>query len=116
MCFDLRKYRIRLSHQVIHALGDPQYIQLLVHPEDMVVAVRAVSKEQPGDQTYRVAKQSMLPGNSFEIYSREFMERLCSVAGDVGSFEAGASYHISGIVIPDNRVALYYLNTVKKLP
>lgn len=42
MSIDTKRGRIRIHKAVLHQLGDPQYIQLLVNPSDMVVAVRCI--------------------------------------------------------------------------
>ena len=34
LCIDLKKNRIRIHKLTLHMLGDPEYIQLLVNPQD----------------------------------------------------------------------------------
>ena len=38
--FDLKKNRIRIHKLTLHMLGDPEYIQLLVNPQDSMIAIR----------------------------------------------------------------------------
>ena len=40
LCIDLKKNRIRIHKLTLHMLGDPEYIQLLVNPQDSMIAIR----------------------------------------------------------------------------
>ncbi len=42
MSIDFKKNRIRIHRAVLHMLGDPKYIQFLVHPIERVVVIRCV--------------------------------------------------------------------------
>lgn len=110
--FDLKKYRIRIYKSLLHKLGDPKYIQLLVNPEDMAVAVISVEKESSGDQTHKVSQRRMASDNSVEIYSRPFIDKLCAV---VGGLEAGRSYRLSGALVPNEKAAVFSLKTIKPI-
>lgn len=112
MSVDLKKYRIRVHKAALHVLGDPKYIQLLVNPKDMAVAIRAVSKSVSGDQVHVVSKARMQSDFSYEIYSRPFIDKLREV---VPGLELGHTYHISGVVLPKESVALYSLKTIKRV-
>ncbi len=107
---DLKKYRIRIHKATVHLIGDPKYIQLLVNPEDMAMAIRSVDVTLSGDQTHRVNQRQMKSDNSFEIYSRAFVEKLCQVRPDL---EPGRTYRLTGKVIPKERVAVYSLLSMK---
>ena len=109
---DLKKYRIRIFKNTIHLLGDPKHIQLLVSPSKMEVAIRAVESELPAAQTHKVNQHQMNSDNSFEIYSRTFVLKLCEV---VGQLETTGTYRISGEVLPKQKVAVYSLKTIKKV-
>ena len=106
---DLKKYRIRIHKQTIHLLGDPKYIQLLVNPLTMAVAIRPVEKELSGDQSHKVNMSLMNSDNSYEIYSRSFITRLCEV---IGGLKDNCSYRLSGEVISS---AVFSLKTIKRI-
>ena len=40
LCIDLKKNRIRIHKLTLHMLGDPEYIQLLVNPQDSMIAIK----------------------------------------------------------------------------
>ena len=109
---DLKKYRIRIHKQTIHLLGDPKYIQLLVNPLTMAVAIRPVEKELSGDQSHKVNMSLMNSDNSYEIYSRSFITRLCEV---IGGLKDNCSYRLSGEVISSKAAAVFSLKTIKRI-
>ncbi len=112
MAVDLKKYRIRIHKATIHQLGDPKYIQLLVNPKTMEVAIRCVEKEFSGDQTHKVNTHRMKSDNSYEIYSRTFTTKLCEI---IGGLEANYSYRFFGNILPAQRAAVFSLKTIKRI-
>ncbi len=109
LAVDMRKNRIRVHRCTLHKLGDPKFIQLLVHPEKKVVAIRALDHDLPGDQAHKVSRATMLSDNSFEIYSRTFITKLCEVAGGLKS----GCYRMEGAVDPGHTLALFHMDTLK---
>lgn len=110
MSVDLKKFRIRIYKTVIHQIGDPKYIQLLVNPDEMAVAIRSVEHELSGDQTHRVSERQLRADNSVEIYSRPFISKLCEV---VSGLNVGYSYRLSGVVIPAEKTVVFSLMTLQ---
>lgn len=45
MAVDTKKYGIRIHKALFRQLGEPRYIQLLVNPDEGVVAIQTVDKE-----------------------------------------------------------------------
>lgn len=109
---DLKKYRIRVHKGMLHLLGNPGYIQLLVNPDKMMVVIRSLDHELSGDLSHKVNPKRMQSDNSVEIYSRSFVSRLRSVMGDVAE---GWSYRIAGTVFPSQRIAVFYLKDIKQI-
>ncbi len=112
LTIDLKKYRIRIFKQALHLMGDPKYLQLLVNPNSMEVAILAVEKEISGDQTHKVNLATLRSDNCIEIYSAPFVKKLCSV---VGGLESICSYRLSGEVIINKKAAVFSLKTIKRL-
>lgn len=111
---DLKKQRIRIRRTTIHQLGDPEYIQLLVNPEDRIVAIRAVDQETSRDQTHWIGgKLRSHSGNSLDIHSRSFMEALASL---VKGLDFGNTYTLSGAILFNARMAVFPLKTIRKMP
>ncbi len=110
MSIDTKRSRIRIHKAMLHKLDDPQYIQLLVDPNGMAVAVRCVDAPLLGDAVHAVSRERLCSDFSYEIYSRFFVTKLSSLAPAMG---AGHLYHMKGKVIPSRRMAVFDLNTLK---
>ena len=112
LSIDIKKSRIRIHKATLHILGDPMYSQLLVNPEKMTVAIKSVKSYLPGDQVHIVYKRILLSDNSYEIYSKSFVKKLCEVIGDL---DPNYSYRMSGKIMPSQEVAVYSMKTLKKI-
>ncbi len=106
LSIDMKKNRIRLFKTMLHLLGDPPYIQLLINPTTMQVAVKALDRAISGDQSHRVPKSSLLSDNSVEIYSSIFVLRLIEALGIKAT---PVTVCLNGILIQDERIALFDL-------
>ena len=112
MTVDLKKYRIRIHKAVLHILGDPQYIKLLVSPYDMEVAIQAVTRAHSGDQVHKIPGKELSSDSSIEIYSHAFISRLCELDS---SLLSGRSYRIDGHEIPELHLAVFSLKTIREV-
>lgn len=110
MVVDTRKDRIRFRKATLHQIGDPDRIQLLVHPGKKLVAIRSVDRERAGDQSYKISQSVFTSDYCFEIYSRSFIVELCHL---VGNLETGC-YRMSGRVLPRDRAAVFYLHSLAR--
>ena len=110
MSIDTKRSRIRIHKAMLHQLDDPQYIQLLVNPNGMAVAVRCMDAAPFGDSVHAVSRKQLCSDFSFEIYSRFFVAKLSSLVPVMGE---GHLYHMRGEVIPSQRMAVFDLNTLK---
>lgn len=112
MAFDPKKNRIRIHKSTIHMMGDPKYIDLLVNPEKMAVALKASEHDRPGKDAHHIWPQIMDSGNSCEIYSRAFLSKLFEI---VGGLSTKCSYRLTGTLIPSQRMAVYSLKTIARI-
>lgn len=106
---DLKKYRIRIHKDSLRMIGDPDYIQLLVNTETGQVAIRAVERATAGSHAHKVTR-AKATSDSCEIYSRPFCSKLCS---DFDCFRAGASYRLTGVVVPAQNAAVFPLSSAQ---
>ena len=109
---DLKKYRIRIFKTVLHEMGDPMNVQLLVNPDAMLVAIRSVEKKASGDQTHTVGRLLLSPSANCDIYSRVFVMKLREVSK---TMQEGHSYRLAGEVIPAQKVAVFDLKTLEEI-
>ena len=112
MSVDMKKYGVRIHKALFRQLGEPRYIQLLVNPEKRIVAIQTVEKEISGGQTHRIIEKRMHSENSYEIYSRSFVEKLREVDPRI---EAGCSYRLTGNVISSMNTAVFPLETLRRV-
>lgn len=108
---DNKKHRIRIHKSMIHLLGDPMYIQLLIDPESMMVAIKALDRRSSGDQTHRINRKALNSDNSVEIYSMTFIKKLNSVAGILYD---ESLYHMPGVVICPEKIAVFSMKNLTK--
>ena len=109
---DLKKFRIRVHKESLHLIGDPRYIQFLVNIKSRLVAIRAIEKEQVDLQTHRIDQARIESDNSFEMYSRPFIDKLCE---EFNCFTEGNSYRLTGAAIQDERIVVFSLDSLQKI-
>ena len=108
---DMKKHRIRLHKVTYRLIGQPKYIQLLVNPDAKVVAVRAVDKMSKENQAYKINKVRMDSDNSYELYSRSFVEKLWELTDGLDS---GYAYRMNGKVYLSQNTAVFSLKTLHR--
>lgn len=112
MAVDTKKYGIRIHKVLFRQLGEPRHIQLLVNPDEGVVAIRTVEEEMSGGQTHRIIEKRMKSESSYEIYSRLFIRKLREVEPNI---EDGCSYRLSGSIISPLKTAVFSLRTMQRM-
>lgn len=112
MSIDTKRGRLRIHKALLHRLGDPRYIQLLVNPADLAVAVRCVDTPVLGEPIHTISQERLRSVFSCEIYSRLFVARLSALVPAMGE---GRLYHMRGEVIPSQRMAVFDLKTLKRM-
>lgn len=111
IAIDIRKNRIRLHKAMLRKLGNPKYIQLLINPDKMIIAVRGVEKEMSGDQTYKIDYNIPSP-DSIEMYSRNLVTKIYDLIKET---DDNCSFRIYGDVSPELELALFPLKERKKI-
>ena len=76
LSIDTKKNRIRFHKSMLHLLGDPPYLQLLINPKTMIVAVKPLTHSVSGDQSHKVSRSDLLSDNSVEIYSCYLVSKI----------------------------------------
>ena len=109
---DLKKNRIRMYKSMLHLLEHPKYIQLLVNPQKKQVAIRGLDTTTHNDQSERIKPYKFMTGDSYELYSQDFVHKLCKVAGEL---EKNCSYRLYGTIISSERAALFSMDTLTRI-
>jgi len=109
LTIDIKQNRLRIFKSALYQIGNPKFIQLLVNPEDMIVAVRGVDVESKEDQTHRIR---MVAKNSVDISSMAFVKKLCAV---VGELDPHYSYRLTGKAFPEEGLAVFSLKSIQRI-
>lgn len=116
---DIRKHRIRIHKATLNQLGPPKYIQLLVNPDDRIVAVRGLDKKCR--ESHIVNLTRIRPDNSYELYSKQLVLTLmtllpeldgeCNTCPTLKLLEEGLYARISAIVVGSHPQALSMMSS-----
>jgi len=101
---DLKKCRIRIHKNTLHSIGNPDYVLLLVNPEDRTLAVLGSDSSDS-----RAHKITQLPSTqkSIELYSRSLVNNLRSLCSE---WENNQSYRLYGEIIPKEGAAQFHMD------
>ena len=110
IAIDLKKMRIRIHKKVLHAIGKPKYIQLLVNPGIKAVAVRAVAQDEPHEYAERISPLDMMSENSFELYSKTFINKLPEL---INGRDTNKTYRLYGFFVKEQNMAVFSLDTLE---
>lgn len=102
---DLKKYRIRIHKNTLHAIGNPNHILLLVNPEERTLAIMCSDRSDP--RAHHVMSASCSNNKSFELYSRSLVNSLHDICS---SWQNNQSYRICGEIIPNEGVAWFHMD------
>lgn len=101
---DTKKYLIRIHKQTLYMLGNPNYIELLVNPETLYVAVR--TSETRTNFSHKINWSKLCGKNSYEIISKILIARLINICGTLQSV---GSYKIIGNYSCDENIVCFDL-------
>ena len=101
LTLDPLRNRIRIHRQTIRLLGNPAYVQFLVNPEELYIAVLGSDKPILGGTANKV-RLSDTTQQSVEFYSSILLNNFSEM---VGGFDLRFNYH---------RVAYFSLKTVRQ--
>jgi len=110
MTIDIRRCRFRIHKATLIKLRNPKYIQFLINPEEMLIAILASDRPLAGGTANRV---NIVPTSSrgVEFYSNTLLEGVLNM---IGMIDYRYSYRLSGEVDMANRVAYFSMRTLKK--
>lgn len=107
---NLRKYIIRIHKDTLHILGDPEYILLLVNPEDKSVAI--LPSDRSDSKAHRISRYNLKNNKSFELYSTNLIKNLCGLGTE---WKQNGSYKIFGYQVPGQSVVKFKLEEAQEV-
>ena len=103
---------IRIHRNTLRQIGNPEYIQLLVNPDQKMIGIKASCAEDK--LAHKVKDYFVINGNSYELYSRELLYSLSQLNL---SWEKFNIFRLEGNIYPDKKIALFSMdNIITKLP
>ena len=114
LTLDMKRNRIRIYRATLRALGDPAYIQFLINPEELYIAILCSEIPLSGGTANRVKiPNSRLDGKlSVEFYSAALLDGIYSI---FGVLDREYNYRLTGEIDQVNRVAYFSLRTLKRI-
>lgn len=114
LTLDMKRNRIRIYRATLRALGDPAYIQFLINPEELYIAILGSEIPLSGGTANRVKiPNSRLDGKlSVEFYSAALLDGIYSI---FGVLDCEYNYRLTGEIDQVNRVAYFSLRTLKRI-
>lgn len=106
---DQKKARIRIHRNTLHMLGDPAFIQLLVNPESLTLAIRPAACADA--LAHRILWKKIGDKQSYELHSSCLIRKFQNMCVE---WEYGESYRLFGEMLHSENIALFDLN--KALP
>lgn len=97
---DLAKNRIRIYKKTLYALGEPEYILLIVNPEGKTLGIIRGSENDNG--AHKVRLERLKGKNCYELYSKSLVSRLRKVCPE---WNNSLSYRINGVFIQGQSIA-----------
>ena len=105
LTLDPARNRIRIHRQTIRLLKNPAYVQFLVNPEELYIAVLGSDKPISGGTANKV-RMSNTSQQSIEFYSTILIKNFSEL---LGGFDLRFNYQLTGEIDQVNRVAYFSL-------
>ena len=114
MTIDLKRYRFRIHKMTLHGLGDPKFIQILINPENLDMTILGLDKPivPIAVGTSKKIIVELSNRSNMEFNSSDLLGEILKIFGNL---DFRYSYHLSGEIDKINRVAYFYLNTLKRI-
>ena len=99
---DLKKHRIRIHKNTLRSIGNPDYVLLLVNPEDRTLAILRSNRFDP-----RAHHITMTNRTAIELYSRSLTKSLRDICN---TWQDNQSYRMYGKTILVEGVAQFHMD------
>jgi len=105
IAIDLRKFRIRIHKKTVYYLGNPEYVLLLINPEECSLVI--VKSNQFDPRAHRLTDESGKEQTTMELYSRGLLENICNLSSNLNKNQ---TYRIFGEMIPYESIARFQIS------
>ena len=111
LSLDLKKGRIRVHKQTLHALGDPPFIQLLFSARRKAIVILKRDMRLPNGQEIAVTFDKPTSAGCFDLYSRELLSRIRS---QFSGLDRQGLYHLTGYASLQDGAVVFPLDTLMR--
>lgn len=102
---DLKKPLIRIHKDTLYSIGNPEYILLLVNPNERSLAV--LPSDRSDNKAHHISKGSLVNKKSFELYSTALVKSLKNLCTD---WQNDRAYRIYGKTISNKPIVRFDMN------
>jgi hypothetical protein len=102
---DLKKDRIRIHKNTLRAIGIPNYVLLLVNPDERTLAVLRSDRSDP--RAHHIPSAPLEIQRTYELYSRSLIKNLRDVCRD---WNDSQSYRMYGEVIQNENMVRFNMS------
>ena len=102
---DLKRDRIRIYKRTLRSIGDPEYILLLVNPEERTLAI--LRSDRSDIRAYRLPRVRFNDKQSFELTSKSLVRNLLNLCSE---WHDNRLYRVYGEIIPNEGVVQFSLS------
>lgn len=106
---DFRQNRVRVHKCTLHMLGDPEFVRLLVNPEERLIAIQITDSDDPSG--HHVRNRTLSSKNCFEIHSMPLLENLQKCT----SWDDNSTYSLIAHSCVDNSMMVFKIDEARKL-
>ena len=97
---DMRKHRIRIHKHTLRAIGDPEFVMLIINPIEYTLGIKCGVVDDK--LALRIRKSNMR--NDYELYSKSLMYALHELCPE---WNGKKSYRIEGEIISGEHMAVF---------
>ncbi len=110
MTIDLKRNRFRIFGETLKHLGNPTYIQFLINPEELFIAILGSDRPLSGGTANKIPLHDSR--GAAEFYSATLMSGIFDI---YGVLDFRFSYRLTGEIDTVNRVAYFSLRSIQKI-
>lgn len=105
---DSKNSRIRIHRSTLHLLGDPEYIQFLINPDRLTLAIVSSRKQKTANE---IRWDRIAESKSCEIYSKILIRQLGSIWP---GWKADGKYRLYGVCVSEGLLVLFDISSAEE--
>lgn len=101
---DIKRYRIRIHKNTLHLMGNPDYVLLLVNPEERSLAILRSTHQD--SRAHHILWSRYTNDKCIELYSRLLVKSLLEISN---CWEENQTFRMYGHVLPNKEIAEFQM-------